>query len=62
MSQIQIPKREYGRNFRLSEFNRSEHNHLFIGGWENFDLDVFCCRKSSVEKESRKPKQKRNGE
>jgi len=60
MSQSKIPTREYGRTFRSSEFNKSEINHLFIGGWEFFDLDVFTGRKSTVEVQPRKPKQSKN--
>jgi len=57
MNTRQVPQREYAKTIRISEYNRTETNNLFIGGWESFDLDVFCGRKSKIEVETRKPKQ-----
>ena len=39
----------------MRAIHRSDHNHLFIGGWENFDLDVFC-RRNKKEVKPRKKK------
>jgi len=56
MKTRQIPQREYAQTIRSGEYNRKSNNCQITGIREDFDMDLFCGRKSKVEVQPRKPK------
>lgn len=45
---MELTKRERQRYDKERHSSRSDHEtrHLFIGGWEHFDLETFCKGKA----------------